>query len=153
MQKLGIPPETPETPEASDRVQFVPLQVRRQYLETYNRIDLCLDTLPANGHTTSLDALWMGVPVVTRVGDTALGRGGASQLYNLGLTELVARSDRQFIKLAAELAGDLDRLRGLRLSLRQRMERSPLMDGPRFAQHVEGAFRQMWRVWCQKRSS
>ena len=89
--------------------------------------------------------------MITRVGHTSLGRGGASQLHNLGLTELVAHSDRQFIQVAAELAGTFERLRGLRLSLRQRMERSSLMDGPRFAQHVEDAFRQMWRTWCATR--
>src|SRR6185437_3637656 len=72
------------------RVQFVDLQPREQYLRTYHRIDIALDTFPYNGHTTSLDALWMGVPVVTLAGQSAVSRAGLSQLSNLGLGELVA---------------------------------------------------------------
>ena len=130
------------------RVGFVPFQPRADYLRTYHHIDLGLDTFPYNGHTTSLDSLWMGVPVVTRVGDTAVGRGGLSQLFNLGLTELAAHSDDAFVRLAVELAEDLPRLAALRASLRPRMARSPLMDGARFAAHVEAAYRQMWRDGC-----
>ncbi len=100
------------------RVSFVPLQPRRQYLETYRRIDLCLDTIPYNGHTTSLDAMWMGVPVVTRVGRTVVGRAGLSQLHNLDLLELVAWSDEQFVEIAVEWAKHLDRLSRLRAELR-----------------------------------
>jgi predicted O-linked N-acetylglucosamine transferase (SPINDLY family) len=72
-------------------------------------------------------------------------------LHNLGLTELVARSDDQFVKLAVELAGDLDRLSHLRSTLRERMERSPLMDGKRFAGNMESAYRRMWQAWCAAR--
>ncbi len=142
VQQLGVTPE---------RVQFAPFQPRRQYLEIYRRIDVSLDTIPYNGHTTSLDSLWMGVPVVTRVGWTVAGRAGWSQLHNMNLTELVAHSDEQFVKLAAELAGDLDRLDRLRATLRGRMQTSPLMDGQRFARNVEAAYRQMWRAWCRGR--
>jgi predicted O-linked N-acetylglucosamine transferase (SPINDLY family) len=139
LQKLGVAP---------DRVQFVFIQRRQKYMETFNRIDLCLDTIPYNGHTTSLDGLWMGVPMVTRVGQTIVGRAGLSQLHNLDLLELVAHTDEQFVKLAVDWAGNLDRLGRLRATLRQRMERSPLMDGPRFARHIEAAYRQMWQAWC-----
>jgi predicted O-linked N-acetylglucosamine transferase (SPINDLY family) len=114
-------------------------------LELYHRIDVSLDTLPYNGHTTSLDSLWMGVPVVTRVGRTVVGRAGHSQLSNLGLPELVAWSDDQFVSIASELAGDRTRLAQLRATLRSRMERSPLMDAARFARNVETAFSLMWR--------
>ncbi len=136
-----------------NRVEFVPLQQRRPYLETYRRIDLCLDTIPANGHTTTLDAFWMGVPVVTRVGRTISGRAGLSQLHHLGLTELAARTDEQFVQLAVDWAGDIGRLDRLRATLRQRMERSPLMDGPRFARNMEKAYRQMWQAWCREVSA
>jgi protein O-GlcNAc transferase len=132
----------------TQRVSFVPFQPRADYLRTYHQIDLGLDTFPYNGHTTSLDSLWMGVPVVTRVGETAVGRGGLSQLANLGLTELAAYSDDAFVRIAVELAADRPRLAALRQTLRPRMEQSPLMDGARFARTVEAAYRQMWRAWC-----
>jgi protein O-GlcNAc transferase len=131
------------------RVTFAPFQPRADYLRTYHQIDLGLDTFPYNGHTTSLDSLWMGVPVVTRVGETAVGRGGLSQLFNLGISELAAHSDDAFVRIAVELAADLPRLAALRQNLRPRMEQSPLMDGARFAGQVEAAYRQVWGVWCQ----
>ena len=130
------------------RVDFVPFQPRADYLRTYHQIDLGLDTFPYNGHTTSLDSLWMGVPVVTRVGATAVGRGGLSQLVNLRLDELAAYSDEEFVRIAVELATDRTRLANLRQGLRSRMEQSPLMDGARFARNVEAAYRKMWREWC-----
>jgi protein O-GlcNAc transferase len=130
------------------RVGFVPFQPRADYLRTYHQIDLGLDTFPYNGHTTSLDSLWMGVPVVTRVGATAVGRGGLSQLVNLGLGELAAYSDEEFVRIAVELSADRTRLANLRQGLRTRMEQSPLMDGARFTRNVEAAYRHMWREWC-----
>ncbi|WP_310631512.1 tetratricopeptide repeat protein [Paraburkholderia sp.] len=129
--------------EAS-RVRFVPFQPRDAYLRTYREIDLALDTLPYNGHTTSLDAMWMGVPVVTRVGTTCAGRAGLSQLANLGLDELAALSDEAFVQIVADLASDLPRLANLRSTLRARMEASPLMDGARFARGMESAYETMW---------
>ena len=134
MRVQGIDPE---------RVRFVPFQPRADYLATYREIDVVLDTFPYNGHTTSLDALWMGVPVVTRVGRTAVGRGGLSQLANLGLTELAAYSDGEFARIAVALAQDVPRLTALREGLRACLEASPLMDGARFARAVEAAYRQM----------
>jgi predicted O-linked N-acetylglucosamine transferase (SPINDLY family) len=127
-----------------DRIEFVPYQPRHAYLETYRRIDLCLDTLPYNGHTTSLDAYWMGVPVVTHVGRTVVGRAGWSQLNNLGLPELAAFDDASFIDKAVRLAGDLEALAALRRDLRERMRASPLMDGAAFAAAMETAYRRIW---------
>jgi protein O-GlcNAc transferase len=132
------------------RVEFADKQPRLEYLKLYQRIDLGLDPLPYNGHTTSLDAFWMGVPTLTLLGQTVVGRAGWSQLCNLGLKELAAESPEQYVALAARLAGDLPRLEELRGTLRQRMLRSPLMDANRFARHMEQAYRQMWRRWCQQ---
>jgi predicted O-linked N-acetylglucosamine transferase (SPINDLY family) len=140
LDRLGVGPE---------RVEFVPTQSRSEYLHTYDRIDIVLDTLPYNGHTTSLDALWMGVPVVSLSGSTAVGRVGRSSLHNLGLADLVANDPDQYVRLAVDLAGDLAKLSELRQTLRDRMEASPLMDAPRFARNVEAAYRQMWRNWCE----
>jgi protein O-GlcNAc transferase len=136
-----------------ERVSFTPFQPRADYLRTYHQIDLGLDTFPYNGHTTSLDSLWMGVPVVTRVGETAVGRGGLSQLFNLGLTELAGHSDEAFVRIAVELAHDWPRLAALRGSLRLRMEQSPLMDGARFAMHMEAVYRQAREAWCRNGTS
>lgn len=135
------------------RIEFVAFRPRAAYLETYHRIDLALDTFPYNGHTTSLDALWMGVPVVSRAGVTAVARGGLSQLGNLGLTEFVAYTDDEFIGTAIGLARDLPRLAGLRAGLRARMRASPLMDGNRFARNVELAYRHMWQQFCAQPTS
>ena len=133
-----------------DRVTFVAHQPRQQYLRYYHGIDIGLDTVPYNGHTTSLDSFWMGVPVVTMVGQTVVGRAGLSQLTNLGLPELVASNPEQYVRIAAELAQDLPRLDNLRSTLRQRMQSSPLMDASRFARNIEAAYRQMWMRWCAK---
>ena len=132
----------------ASRIEFVEFQSRDQYLRTFHRIDIALDTVPYNGHTTSLDALFMGVPPVTLVGDSVVGRAGLSQLYHLELTELVARDDAQFVEIARSLAGDLPRLAELRRTLRDRMKASPLMDINRFARGIESAYRDAWRRWC-----
>lgn len=126
------------------RVQFESFRPRVEYLRTYHRTDVGLDTFPYNGHTTSLDSFWMGVPVVTRFGQTAVGRGGLSQLHNLGLLDLAAESDEQFIEIALKLANDLSRLAELRRTLREKMERSPLMDRTTFARDMEAAYQQIW---------
>ena len=133
---------------AAARLSFVEFRPRDEYLQFYHDVDFGLDTLPYNGHTTSLDALWMGVPIVTRVGDTCVGRAGLSQLFHLGLLDLVADSDAAFVAIAAALAADRDRLRELRGSLRATMQRSPLMDAARFARSVEQAYRSAWRAHC-----
>jgi predicted O-linked N-acetylglucosamine transferase (SPINDLY family) len=130
------------------RVDFVGYRPRPDYLKLFQGIDISLDTVPYNGHTTSLDSLWMGVPVVTLVGTTVVGRAGLSQLTNIGLPELIAYSPEQFVAIATALAADRPRLRELRHHLRGRMESSPLMDAKRFARNVEAAYRQMWRHSC-----
>src|SRR5205807_331074 len=87
------------------RVEFIPRQPPADYFQSYQRIDILLDTLPYNGGTTTCDALWMGVPAVTMVGRTAVGRGGSSILNNLGLAELVAGNESEYVQIAVELAG------------------------------------------------
>ena len=130
------------------RIEFVAMQPRLKYLQTYHRIDVGLDTWPYNGHATSFDSFAMGVPVVTLTGPTVVGRAGVSQLTNLGLTELIGNTPEEFIKIAVGLANDVPRLTQIRSELRARMERSPLTDGQRFARGVEAAYRSMWKAWC-----
>ena len=124
-----------------NRVHFVPFQSRADYLVTYRTIDIGLDTFPYNGHTTSLDGLWMGVPTVTWVGPTVVGRAGWSQLSNLGLTELAGADVEAFVDIAVRLATDLPRLSAVRAGLRERMRRSPICDAVGFARGVEAAYR------------
>jgi protein O-GlcNAc transferase len=126
------------------RVSFLEFRPRAEYLRAYRDIDFGLDTLPYNGHTTSLDALWMGVPIVTRIGATSVGRAGLSQLFHLNLVDLAAESDAAFVESAVALARDVPRLSALRRTLRTRMQRSPLMNASRFAKNVERAFRRAW---------
>ena len=97
---------------------------------------------------TSFDALYMGLPLVTLAGTTAVSRMGLSFLSNLGLPELVAASAGEYLRIAIDLTHDLDRLKGLRASLRDRILRSPLTDAVRFARNVEAAYRRMWQHWC-----
>ncbi len=133
---------------APDRIEFAERLAHALYLERYNDLDLALDPFPYNGGTTTMDALWMGVPVVTLAGRTAVGRGGVSILSNLGLPELIARTPEQYVARAVAMAGDLDRLAALRAGLRERMQSSPLLDGQGYAAAVEAAFRLMWKNWC-----
>jgi predicted O-linked N-acetylglucosamine transferase (SPINDLY family) len=114
----------------------------------YRGIDICLDPFPANGGTTTCDALWMGVPVVTRAGDTTFSRAGLGLLTNVGLTELVAEDAEAYVDLAVSLARDLDRLGRLRRGLRDRFRASPMMDGARYVRNLEAGYREAWRRWC-----
>jgi protein O-GlcNAc transferase len=139
MQKEGVD---------ADRVELIAHHPRSQYFKLFNRIDIGLDTFPYNGHTTSLDSFWMGVPVVSLVGERVVGRAGVSQSTNLGLTELIAQKPEDFVRIARGLAGDLPRLAELRRTLRGRMQASALMDARRFAQNIEEAYQAMWRKWC-----
>ena len=131
------------------RVAFTGFLPRPEYLRKYRQIDIGLDTFPYNGHTTSLDALWMGVPVVTLVGEAAVGRAGWSQLNNMRLTELAASTGEEFVGVAVGLARDVARLRELRMGLRERIKASPLTDARGFARGIEAAYRMMWRRWCE----
>jgi len=139
LEELGVSPQ---------RVRFESRRPRAEYLKLYQQIDIGLDTLPANGHTTSLDSYFMGVPVVTLVGRTVEGRAGLSQLTNLGMPELIAWTDAEFVDMARGLAQDSSRLAQLRAGLRARMQASPLMDGVAFARNIEAAYRQMCGKWC-----
>lgn len=132
----------------SKRVRFFARQTRENYLALYHGIDLGLDTFPYNGHTTSLDSYWMGVPVISLVGSTSVGRAGWSQLSNLRLTEFAAHSADEFVAIAAHVARDLPGLARLRASLRARMQQSSLMDAPSFARGIEGIYRTLWQRWC-----
>jgi predicted O-linked N-acetylglucosamine transferase (SPINDLY family) len=119
-----------------------------EHLALYRRVHAALDTFPYNGTTTTCEALWMGVPVVTVEGDRHSGRVGASILRAAGLPELVARSVDEYARTGAALAADRPRLVELRRGLRARLCASPLLDGAGWSARFFGALRDEWRAWC-----
>jgi predicted O-linked N-acetylglucosamine transferase (SPINDLY family) len=131
-----------------DRIEYIVIGPRDEYLRQYYRIDIALDTLPHNGMATTCETLWMGVPVITQVGTTIEGRAGLSLLSTLGLPEWITRSADEFVDTVRRLATDLPALAERRASMRAKMQSSPLMDAPRFARHLEAAYREIWRGWC-----
>jgi protein O-GlcNAc transferase len=134
---------------AAARIEFVSQIPLREYLETYRRIDIGLDTFPYHGHTTSLDAAWMGVPTISRIGDKVVGRGGLSIARNLGLPGLAAEDDAGFVSTATDLANERPRLVTLRETLRARLRASPIMNAAEFARNLERAYRTAFRRWCE----
>ena len=120
----------------------------REHLALYHDMDIALDTFPYNGTTTTCEALWMGVPVITLMGSAHAGRVGASLLNTVGLTEWIAETPDQYVAIAADRARDLQELAECRAELRERFAASPLRDGKVFARKLETAYRQMWRNWC-----
>ena len=121
-----------------------------QFLQLYHQIDISLDPFPVNGHTTSIDSLWMGVPVITLSGMQALGRAGICLLTNLDLPELITTTPEQYEQTAISLAGDLPRLRELRTTLRSRLQSSYIMNADQFTRDLEGLYRQMWKTWTEQ---
>jgi predicted O-linked N-acetylglucosamine transferase (SPINDLY family) len=115
-----------------------------EHMAGYHRADIALDTFPFAGATTTFQALWMGVPVISFMGDRFISRAGGSISTQAGLGELAVDTPEKYIETARALAADLPRLRGLRSGLRQRMATSPLCDGPAYACAVENAFRSLW---------
>ena len=134
------------------RAAFVGRQSLADYLQTYRLIDVALDPTPYGGGTTSCDALWMGVPVVSLAGRTAVARAGSTLLSNVGLEHLIVRSEEQYVESAAALIRDQRGLTELRRDLRRRIESSPVMDARQFARDFEAALRTAWRAWCERRA-
>src|SRR5262249_20314552 len=132
------------------RLEFTGTIPLDDFLALYHHIDLALDPFPYGGGTTTCDALWMGVPVVTLSGGMAVGRGSTSVLTNLRIPQLIAPSTETYIQTAVSLAQDNDCRAALRASLRNRMKASPLMDTRGFMEGLERAYRAMWREWCER---
>lgn len=127
-------------------------RVNGDYYRLYHGVDIALDPFPYNGGTTSYDTLRMGVPFVTLAGTHAAARTGVTVLSAVGLTELIAEDLDRYVEIARDLAGDRDRLRGMRDGLQRRLLSSALMDHRGVAEEVGDAFRAMWRVWLAERS-
>ncbi|CAO3441231.1 O-linked N-acetylglucosamine transferase, SPINDLY family protein [Azospirillum endophyticum] len=134
-----------------DRVELLArIPAADGHLRAYDRLDIALDPFPYNGTTTTCEALWMGVPVVTLAGRSHVARVGASLLTNVGLGELIASDEADYIAKAVALAGDPDRLAGLRAGMRARLDAAPLTDHKGFTRSIETALRAMWRTWVER---
>jgi protein O-GlcNAc transferase len=123
---------------------------RQQHLKLYDDIDIALDTFPYNGTTTTCEALWMGVPVVSLAGSVHMSRVGATILRCAGLDELVAGSAEDYADIAIALAQDQARRKLLRMSLRTKILASPLHDHKEFTTKLEHEMRQVWTAWCER---
>jgi predicted O-linked N-acetylglucosamine transferase (SPINDLY family) len=133
----------------ADRLMLVERKEYKEHFSVYHAIDVVLDAFPFCGCTTTCEALWMGVPVVTLAGDAYAGRQSLSILSHLGLTRLVAETPDAFVRAAVDLAENRTILAGLRSGLRERMRRSTLTDGPRFTSGLEQLYERMWRRFRQ----
>jgi FkbM family methyltransferase len=140
-----------DTPLSAHDVALVPHVIDEgEHLAAYQRIDIALDTWPYHGTTTTCEALWMGVPVVTLAGRPHASRVGVSLLSRVGLPELVGQTPDEYVSIAAGLAADRPRLLALRGSLRERVVASGLTDAAAGAAAFEGALREAWRGWCRR---
>ncbi len=119
-------------------------------LSLYDEVDIALDTFPYNGTTTTFEALWMGVPVVSMTGSRHAARVGASILQNIGLPELITETEEQYVATAINLAGKADQRETMRLELRDRLKTSSLGDAAGFAAKIEVAYQNIWQSWCRK---
>jgi predicted O-linked N-acetylglucosamine transferase (SPINDLY family) len=137
---------------AAERVVMHDRLLRREYLALFSEIDIALDPFPCNGGTTTCDALWMGLPVITLIGDTFLSRASYSLLSATGLTAFAAPDAREYIARCAALAADLPALSRVRDAMRTGLSVSPLLQAAAFTQDLEAAYRTMWRRWCASRS-
>jgi predicted O-linked N-acetylglucosamine transferase (SPINDLY family) len=133
---------------ASHRIELHHRRPRAGYLELISSVDIALDPFPFNGHTTTCDALWQGVPVLTLAGSTYHSRFGSSAHVNLDLADWIATSPDQYVEIGARRAAEVDQLAVLRSTLRERMAASALLDHRGFTRNLEAAYRQMWVDWC-----
>jgi predicted O-linked N-acetylglucosamine transferase (SPINDLY family) len=135
---------------ARDRVSMHGLVSYQTYNELMGTVDIALAPYPYNGATTVMDCLWNGLPVVAKQGgETFSTRLGCSVLAEMGLSELIARDEDEYIRIAAGLASAVPELASLRRTLREKLERSPMRDFPGFTRGLELAYRSMWKDWCR----
>jgi len=139
---------------SSDRLELIDWTLDiESHLRLYNKIDIALDTFPYNGTTTTCEALWMGLPVVTLKGNRHAGRVGASLLHHIGLDNCIGDTRERYQDIALSLANDIDHLCNLRTSIRSMLSNSPVCDSAKFTGSLEHLYRQMWNSWCQQDNS
>jgi predicted O-linked N-acetylglucosamine transferase (SPINDLY family) len=134
----------------SERIEIHGRLSLADYRALLERIDIALDPFPYNGTTTTCDTLWAGIPVVSLRGETSVARSGHALLTSIGLSELVAGSEAEYVAIVVALARNPERLEALRRGLRPAFERSVLRDEAGFTRELEAAYREMWRKWCEE---
>ncbi|CAN4121315.1 unnamed protein product [Withania somnifera] len=140
LEQLGLEPQ---------RVDLLPLiLLNHDHMQAYSLMDISLDTFPYAGTTTTCESLYMGVPCVTMGGSVHAHNVGVSLLKTVGLQNLVARNEDEYVESAIQLASDVTYLSNLRMSLRELMAKSPLCDGAKFTRNIESTYRSMWRRYC-----
>lgn len=133
-----------------ERLQFFPVSDMKTYLGLHHYVDICLDTFPYNGGTTTMQALWMGVPTLTLSGPTPVSRTGSSILGQLGLQSFQAHTHQEFVDIGLNWANRVEELSNIRSSLRTRIRSSPVGQPAVIAAGLENAMRTMWRRWCKQ---
>ncbi len=135
------------------RLEFLPRVSVREYRESFGMVDIALDPLPFSGATTTLDALWQGVPVLTLPGATSCSRSSASLLTAIGLHDWIAQDAKDWLQRAKQLCADVKSLTQLRAGLRERVQSSALVNFKKFVDDLEAQYIAVWQVWCKQRSS
>ncbi|MGJ4993081.1 UDP-N-acetylglucosamine-peptide N-acetylglucosaminyltransferase [Bradyrhizobium sp. HKCCYLS3077] len=130
-----------------DRLVFAPELDQKAHLRRLQLADLVLDTAPYGAHTTASDALWAGVPILTCAGDTLASRVAGSLLHAVGLSELIASDEADYVAVALTLAAEPDLLQAAKARLRRNRLVAPLFDAPAFARSLEDLYAQMWDRW------
>ena len=118
---------------------------KKEYFESYGKIDIALDPFPYNGGTTSLDSLWMGVPIITLKGDRLMGRVGTSYNKSLGFPEFIAYSHEEYVEKAVELANNVEKLEAISKNLREKLKKSASFDYEKFIIDFEKLLKNIWR--------
>ena len=135
---------------AEDRIEIYSWLSQQEHMNLYNQIDIALDTYPYHGTTTTCEAFYMGVPVISLIGDHHMSRVGLSLLTRVGMDFFAASSREEYISKAVALAARPDSLAKIRASMRVRMAASSLCNGNKFTHTLEQAYRTMWHRWCQR---
>ncbi|WML35496.1 hypothetical protein [Clostridium sp. OS1-26] len=132
-----------------EQLEFIERDISvKDHMNRYNDVDIALDTYPYNGTTTTCEAMYMGVPVITLAGERHASRVGVSLLTNVGLDELIAYSEEEYIQKAVDLAGNIEKLKKIKLNLRTNMKSSPLMEGDKFTKELEKVYKNLWIDYC-----
>lgn len=135
----------------SSRITLLPQDKEKSdHLARYAEVDIALDPFPYCGTTTTCEALWQGVPVISLAGSDHRPRVGLSQLTALGLESLASSTEQEYVELAVALAADKDRHQTLRAEMRERFQQSPLMDHSGFTRELESVYRDLWQKWCDR---
>lgn len=131
-----------------ERLEFCGKLPLKEFQRKLQQVDVSLDPFPVNGATTTCESLWLGVPVLSLVGDRFLSRAGLSVLSAAHMPEFAVATPEEYVSTAALLASDLPQLAKIRAGMRERLKTTPLFDQRRFTRNLEGIYRDVWRKYA-----